>query len=737
MFNKGERPVLKKHIITFGLLFVLLIIVIGPIDFACYSQPVDVDDGSLLDWDNAVVKVYDTEGDSPVSMTDLAYVSFNFDDTWLYVRWDIFDNTSYKSGVLYDMGINLTASGTTWDIFVSAEIDLSGGLPVIVNISIRDTSDNHIWNASDDGNMTEDGSLYLDPTPGLPPANLSVEARFPLQDIGIATGVVFGSFRSHSSPSVNSAVKDAVPDSGYIILIIDNNPPQLDNLADSPDPQENGLSVNITADATDDFGMGLVWVNITRPDNSWINVTMLNGPGNQWYLEDIFNDLGIYTYSVWVNDTSDNWASLGPGTFTIQDTDGPFFDNLQDSPDPQGYGGYVNVSVDVTDDFAVDSVWIEILYPNGTTINISMDEGTFDSWYIHEPYDGLGEYQYTIWANDSNDNWNFTGPQTFTIQDMEPPTIQDPVDSPDPQDMGGNVNITVVVTDDIEVDEVIIEIRYPNGTWINITMDPGAVDEWFVNLPFNDPGAYVYTVYANDTSGNTNYTSLHGFTISDTEGPQIDDPHATPNPQEEGGYVNITVNITDNDEIDVVWINITFPNGTWINDTMKKGGGDEWYYNASFPNIGNYTYSIWAEDKNGNSQSSDFKTFTIKPKDEIEPTPLPTPSPPLGIPKKLYMVTILIFWPLFLMIFTLPLEHKFGFGNRFKRDIKPAVAALLEGSKTKSNSTNKFHDLLITSQSLGIPVEEVMVSALTVNVPSEVQDQFINEIMENINDIKG
>jgi hypothetical protein len=729
--------VLKKHLIAPVVLFVLLIPVLGPISFSGYSQPVDVADGTLFDWVDAPVKLYDVQGDSPNDMTDLAFVSFDFDDTWLYVRWDIFDNTSYSPQVLYDMGINLSANGIIWDVYVSAEMDLVGGLPEVVNISIRDATDNHIWNASDDGNMTEDGSVYLDPTPGLPPGNMSVEARFPLSYIGIVTGVVFGQFRSHPSTSVNSVVKDTVPDSGYIILVIDNNPPQLNNLADSPDPQENGLTMNITVDATDDFGIGSVWVNITYPDSSYTNLTMLNGSGDEWYLEDIFNDLGTYTYSVWANDTSDNWINIGPGTFTIQDTDGPFFDNLQDSPDPQENGDYVNVSVDVTDDFAVDSVWIEILYPNGTTINVSMNKGLFESWYFDAQYHELGLYQYTIWANDSNDNWNFTGPETFTIQDTEPPTIQDPVDSPDPQDMGGNVNITVIVIDDVDVEEVKIEIRYPDGTWINITMDPGATDEWFINMTFDDPGVYVYIIYANDTSGNTNYTSLHDFTISDTEGPQIDDPHATPNPQEKDGFVNITVNITDNDEIDEVWINITFPNGTWINDTMKKGSGDEWYYNATFPDIGNYTYTIWAVDESGNSRSSDPNIFTIESTDTPQPGPPPTPSPPLGIPKKLYLVTILIFWPLLLMIFTLVLEHKYGFGNRFKSDIKPAVSALLDGSKSNLSNPNKLHDLFVTSQSLGIPMEEVIVSALTANVPPKVQNHLINDIMENIDEIKG
>jgi hypothetical protein len=724
---------INKSYKTLIIPFLLIVVaVFGPIELAGVSPPIDVDDGTLTDWSNAPVKLYDDQGDSPNAMTDLAYVSFDFDDTWLYVRWDIFDNLTYSPQVLYDMGINLTATGTIWDVYVSAEMDKVGGLPVIVNISIRDAVDNHIWNASDDGNMTEDGSIYLDPTPGLPPGNLSVEARFPLVNIGIVTGLIFGQFRSHPSTSVNSVVKDTVPDSGYIILVIDNNPPLLSNLQDTPDPQENGGAVNITVDALDDFGMDSVWVNITHPDNSWINTTMLNGSGNEWYFEDVYNDLGVITYSVWANDTNDNWVSIGPGTFTIVDTDGPFFDNLQDSPDPQEYDGYVNISVDVTDDFAVDSVVIEILYPDGSSINVSMIQGTGDNWFYNSQFTDLDDYTYIIWAKDSNNNWNSAGPETFVIQDTKPPQIQDPVATPDPQDMGENVNITITVLDELGVDEVWIEIRYPDGTWVNVTMEPGTNDEWFINLPYDDLGAYVYIIGANDTSGNTNNTVLQGFLIHDIEKPEIGVPDTTPNPQEEDGDVNITVSITDNDKVDEVWIKITFPDGTWINETMESEDGENWYFNSNFSSTGNYSYSIWASDESGNSEVSDFETFSIMPKQVPDPDPDPDPSPPPpGIPKKLYMVTLLIFWPLLLMIFTLAMEHRFGFQNRFKRDIKPMVTALLN---SPHGNTGKLQKLFLLSQRTGIPIEECILGTLVSDIPPQAQDQVVNNILKNLSE---
>ena len=102
--------------------------------------------------------------------------------------------------------------------------------------------------------------------------------------------------------------------------------------------------------------------------------------------------------------------------FTIQDTLAPWFTSIDDEPDPQESGGNVNITANVTDGAGVDEVWINITFPNATSINVSMQKGTGDSWYHNTTYTGLGIHSYTVWANDTNNIWNSTSPGTFEIK---------------------------------------------------------------------------------------------------------------------------------------------------------------------------------------------------------------------------------------------------------------------------------------------------------------------------------
>jgi len=197
----------------------------------------------------------------------------------------------------------------------------------------------------------------------------------------------------HYAPDVNEAAQQALDTPEFNDTVI--------------------VSINVT-DPPDAAGLDTVWINITYPNGSWTNMSMVKGTGNEWFYNTTYADLGVYSYTVWANDTSDNWNSTGPGDFTIQDTDGPEFNNLDDTPDPQENDGYVNITVDVTDDVGVDEVRINITYPDGSWVNVSMDRGAGNEWYYNTIYADLGVYSYTVWANDTSDNWNSTGPRTFT-----------------------------------------------------------------------------------------------------------------------------------------------------------------------------------------------------------------------------------------------------------------------------------------------------------------------------------
>ena len=94
--------------------------------------------------------------------------------------------------------------------------------------------------------------------------------------------------------------------------------------------------------------------------------------------------------------------------------------------------------------------------------------------------------------------------------------------------------------------------------------------------------------------------------------PLISNIDANPDPQKIGGYVNITCNVTDPDNVDEVYLNITNPNN--VNQFFSITGnktGDIYYCNKTYDIAGEYTYFFWANDTNDNNITSSIYTFSI------------------------------------------------------------------------------------------------------------------------------
>jgi len=200
------------------------------------------------------------------------------------------------------------------------------------------------------------------------------------------------------------------------------------------------------------------------------------------------------------------------------------------------------------------------------------------SYYLNDTYSIVGTYDYFIWANDTSGNVAVSAVNSFTIiptPDTELPEITSVDAQPDPQLAGGFVNITCDVSDDTAVDEVWVNITDPLGGMTNDTMIFGS---YYYNQTYIITGEYLYFIWANDTSGNSNMSVGHSFTVNpipDTEFPEISGVDAQPDPQLAGGFVNITCVVTDNEGVDEVWVNISDPNSDIINVSMNEGS---YYY---------------------------------------------------------------------------------------------------------------------------------------------------------------
>jgi len=116
-----------------------------------------------------------------------------------------------------------------------------------------------------------------------------------------------------------------------------------------------------------------------------------------------------------------------------------------------------------------------------------------------------------------------------------------------------------------------------------------------------------------DFTNEPRYYSLYCSYTPDATGPQITDVTANPDTVGFGYTVTITANVTDTgSSIDLVTVRISEPGGGQSNNTMTHVSGNLYQY--VFPNTwraGPYNYTIWAQDNETNSNTSDISQFQV------------------------------------------------------------------------------------------------------------------------------
>jgi len=163
-------------------------------------------------------------------------------------------------------------------------------------------------------------------------------------------------------------------------------------------------------------------LNITYPDSSIQNFSITaNKTGNTYYCNKTYTTLGIYTYFIWVDDSSDNSVISTTDTFVIGEQTSPQISNIAittSSPlDTNSSFGWINITCDITDNIAVDEVSLNITNPDGSCNNVSMNAGAEDSYYYNSntAFSTYGNYSYVIWANDTSNNYVTSSSYTISM----------------------------------------------------------------------------------------------------------------------------------------------------------------------------------------------------------------------------------------------------------------------------------------------------------------------------------
>jgi hypothetical protein len=132
---------------------------------------------------------------------------------------------------------------------------------------------------------------------------------------------------------------------------------------------------------------------------------------------------------------------------------------------------------------------------------------------------------------DGAGNWNALHDQ-FNVVDITPPTISNLATSPSEIESGGNVNISAFVTDNYLLTGVWISVIDPAQQASNSSMSTGV--RYYFDQTYSDPGDYLFTIWASDSSGNWAFAG--GFFAVNSPAPRDAYVHIT-SPEEGSEFI--------------------------------------------------------------------------------------------------------------------------------------------------------------------------------------------------------
>ncbi len=382
-------------------------------------------------------------------------------------------------------------------------------------------------------------------------------------------------------------------------------------------------SIDFTASITGLGSNETPFVKVIKGNFSWSGNMTLNSTSSKYECSWTSPAEGLYSYAVWIRNNSGNTTveTRATDNYTIEiDVSGPVIEKPKASVE-EG-----NPVILMITDNASGVKDAEIIVSNGNetvynnTVNATDGMISFDMSKIDNISVGV-MYNYSVSAYDNaghvtNDSGNFT-----ITADTTPPVISDvPTGVSVKQNMP--VNITATVTDTgLGVKGVSINITHPDGTYTTGDMKLYNGTYYFEFTNTSMMGEYNFTINATDGKQSSEYTG--SFDVIDGIPPVIKVTTLYT-----GMKAIFIGNITDNVGVASAKITITqnvSGNVTEVasGDMVLKNYTDDatnttytgYVYVFTAPGLGEYNYTIVAEDYKGNnaSVSSSFSIVDKEP----------------------------------------------------------------------------------------------------------------------------
>jgi|GEM_PF-6507534 len=308
-------------------------------------------------------------------------------------------------------------------------------------------------------------------------------------------------------------------------------PPDVWNVSANPQVINQSDSTMLEAYAHDNVAVDSVLAQVTYPDLTQANYTMVPGMIVHQYLYNFTNtaQIGNYSVRIFANDTSNNWNTTETTWFVVQTIPGA--GNTTTIITQPANNSIFNLSQIFVASANVTAVGGDVIgcnatitFSNNTVLNTSQPVNVLGNilngttvvtqWNVTAAAVGVSNITVTTTCEQGGSSFDTVYNITVINEtgDIEPPVI---IFVPPTPANGSVVNVNYVyvntsITDNVAVDTAILDWNNTNFTMA------GAEPNYYLNVTGLANGLYIYRVYANDTSNNWNVSETRYVTVNTT-----------------------------------------------------------------------------------------------------------------------------------------------------------------------------------------------------------------------------
>ncbi|UCF07515.1 MAG: PKD domain-containing protein, partial [Thermoplasmata archaeon] len=395
----------------------------------------------------------------------------------------------------------------------------------------------------------------------------------------------------------------------------DGTPPKVVNVSDIISPAYSNKETLIFANITDDYSINfnnvMIWYDNGSGYSNWPmtfftgNLTNATFTG---FIPPANNETTIFYY-VEVGDNASN-ANVSVPVKSYITNYPPFIHNITLLEEYPNGTSIVNITANITDNDGIASALLYYSFDGSMYTPVAMNLIDGDNYSAEIPGPGSTKtVYYYINASDNNGVLNSTPVHDY-FADADPPQFGPVTIDPEYPNGTNNVNVSIIITDNINVSNASLNYSYDGSSWTYVDMILLPDDEAKTTIPGPGYSTWVYYyINATDISRNLNTSLVYNF-YTDMNLPTVVDTSDIVSPVNSFAEVLIFANVTDDYGFDFDSIFLWYNYGTaWTKVPMAYISGNN--TNATFlgfiPPTTNETvvsYYVEVVDNASNSNNS-------------------------------------------------------------------------------------------------------------------------------------